>query len=518
LYVVKDLKLGQEDGDEKHLVEEILNLFDHIPKISQKTVADLSLSLSEHQKKLDFEINNCILSGSLDVEITSTRGKLIFGIPQTLARRYTFLREVLFSYHIDEFENLTKSQQIHVNTLIREKEQPTTFRIGSRTYGVLTHLTNSGGEENQPESEHKEIHLDYEFRIYKKNYDNFARALITKRLATGSGRSIGDESFSLLDRNFERFDRSWNSKDWLNRFKPLRDKTGKDRPHFVRLYKVLKFLRKETAFTNAVEMFKVDEHPLIEKLNILLLYQDLAREREIVEAIVNISARSRRFLEMNDKKPTSYRTSLQHYSDDLAAQLLRENHSKQIYGGVDTFIKMSAGIPRALLTVLRSTFKWAEFHNEQPFDGGIVSLESQRKGVNEASNWYFANMRKVGEDGIVIQGAVGRLSNIFRINRFGDKPIEISLTTVSVAEHDMTKNAREILRLAEVRSFLHRIPSGQKERNSKNITSKYQLSPMLSPRSDLGISRRGTLSLHPTEANLLPGAHCRLHGHRIAHV
>src|SRR5690606_3132990 len=115
----------------------------------------------------DFEINNCLLKGSLDVQITVTRGKLIFGIPKVLSGRYPFLRDVLFSYAIDEFENLTEPQQVHLHTLVREKESPTTFRIGARSYGVKTQKTNSGGEENQADSEFQEIHLDLEFREHK---------------------------------------------------------------------------------------------------------------------------------------------------------------------------------------------------------------------------------------------------------------------------------------------------------------------------------------------------------------
>ena len=503
LYVVSDLKLGQPEEDEHLLVGELLNLFDQAPIIAQRTVKDLTNSLSQAQKKLDFEINNCLLTGSIDVQITATRGKLIFGIPHILAQRYAFLREVLFSYDIDEFENLTESQQIHINTLVREKEQPTTFRIGSRTYGVRTHMTNSGGEENLTDSEYQEIHLDYEFRTHKKAYSEFARAIIWKRLAAGSGRKRDQDAAGFLDQYFEHFDKSWLSKDWLKRLEPMREKTGIDRPHFARLHEILGTLKQEAAFENAVEMLRADEHPLIEKLNILLLYQDLSRQREIAEAINDISDRARRFLAEDDTPQSSYRTSLQHYGDDLAAQLLRENRSKQIYSGIDTFIQLSAGIPRALLTVLRSTFEWAVFRDETPFDGGIISLESQIRGVIEASNWYFNNMRKAGEEGFAIQGAVERLSNIFRINRFSDKPIEVALTTFSVSEQEMSTEARTVLKLAEARSFLHRIPSGQRERNSEKITSKYQLSPMLSPRSDLGITRRGTLPLRPGEANAI---------------
>lgn len=502
LYVASDLGLGTSDGDEEELVTQILNLFDQAPTPEQMTVLDLTDCLGNLQKQLDFEINNCLLKGSLDVQITATRGKLIFGIPDILAKRYSFLSDVLFAYDIDEFENLTEPQQIHVNTLIREREPPTTFRIGSRTYGVRTHMTNSGGEANLSDSEFQEIQLDFEFRSHKAQYNNFSRALIAKRLSVGSSAQRDGNAADFLNQYFEQFDRSWNSSQWLDRL-GLAGKPSIDRPHFDRLRRVLKNRDNEQHFELAAESFSVPDRPLVEKMNVLLLFQALSRKQEtdITDSIGDIATMCTRFLEGVDK--TKYANLLQLYSDDLAAQLLRENDQKQIYSGVDAFISMSAGIPRALLTVLRSTFEWAVFQDERPFDGGVISLSSQRRGVIDASNWYFNNMRKAGDDGLAIQSSVDRLSNIFRINRYGDKPIEVSLTTFSVSEQDMNPEAREILKLGEARSFLHRIPGGHRDKNSERILSKYQLSPMLSPRSDLGLSRRGTLALSPDGANAI---------------
>lgn len=502
LYVASDLELGTIDGDEEGLVSQILDLFDKAPTPEQKTVADLTNCLGNLQKQLDFEINNCLLKGSVDVHITVTRGKLIFGIPDVLAKRYSFLSDVLFAYDIDEFENLTEDQQIHVNTLIREREPPTTFRIGSRTYGVHTHMTNSGGEANLSDSEFQEIQLDFEFRSHKTQYKEFARALIAKRLAVGSGAQRDGNATNFLNQYFVQFDRSWNSPQWEEHL-GLSGKSGLDRPHFERLRKILKSRDKAEHFEVAVESLSVPHRPLVEKLNVLLLFQALSRRQEpdIDGLIHDIGTMCQRFLDGVDK--TKYANLLQLYSDDLAAQLLRENDQKQIYSGVDAFVSMSAGIPRALLTVLRSTFEWAVFQDERPFDGGVISLSAQRRGVIDASNWYFSNMRKAGDDGLEIQSSVDRLSNIFRINRYGDKPVEVSLTTFSVSEQDMNAEAREVLKLGEGRSFLHRIPGGHRDKNSEKILSKYQLSPMLSPRSDLGLSRRGTLTLNPEDANAI---------------
>jgi hypothetical protein len=102
-------------------------------------------------------------------------------------------------------------------------------------------------------------------------------------------------------------------------------------------------------------------------------------------------------------------------------------------------------------------------------------------------------MRKAGDDGFAIQGAIDRLAQMFRVNRFADKPVECSLISFSVAEEDGSAEALRVLRLCESRSFLNRISGGQRDKNSERVTMKFQLNNMLSPRWDLPIGRRGTI-------------------------
>ena len=119
------------------------------------------------------------------------------------------------------------------------------------------------------------------------------------------------------------------------------------------------------------------------------------------------------------------------------------------------------------------------------------SVRSKRASLRLRTGDYN-NMRKAGEDGALIQAAIERLANVLRTNRFGDKPIESSVSSFSVAEQDIGSEARRVLKLAEARAFIHRIPGGQRDRNSQLVLGKFQLSPMLAPRWDLPLVRRGT--------------------------
>src|SRR5258708_28352273 len=115
---------------------------------------------------------------------------------------------------------------------------------------------------------------------------------------------------------------------------------------------------------------------------------------------------------------------------------------------------------------------WSAFNGEEPFVPQRIPKDAQHGGVKDASIWFYENMRKAGNDGLLIQTAIDRLANVFRINRFGDKPVECSLIAFSLDENLVSAEALRILKLAESRSFLIRIPGGQRDRNSERVTMK----------------------------------------------
>ncbi len=500
LHVIQTMQLGEADGDELDLCRQIISLFDKAPSSADSTISALATVIGDMQRHLDFEVNNCVISGKIDVKILATRGRLVFGIPKLLAERYAFLRDVLFVYSIDEFENLTINQQKLINTLVREKELPSTLRIGSRLYGVKTNATDSAEEENLRNSEFEVLSLDQLFRTHKRHYSTFAKKLIEKRLAAAFGLFTDKHVLKPIDIDwhsfFETYDDSWNSEAILTLVK---GKPSAQRRHFILLKeKLISGGLTPKAADTIVGDLSSTAYPLLEKTNVLLLYQDMYDNKQLLTSSSEIRAMCGRFAQKPSER-SRYASTLEHYKTDLLAQLHRENDSRQYYLGLDNFITMSAGLPRALLTILRSVFEWSLFNGEDPLRTHHLSKEAQLRGVRDASDWFYENMRKAGDDGIAIQTAIDRIARLFRLNRFADKPVECSLIAFSIAEQDANPEALRILRLAESRSFLNRVSGGQRDKNSERVTMKFQINNMLSPRWDLPLGRRGAVTLEPRQ-------------------
>lgn len=486
--------------NEPSIVSGILDLFDSADFEEPRVLTDWIATLKSLQKKVNSAVNNSSITRSLDIRILATSGKLTFGIPQAFASRLPSLKNVQFLYLVDEFENLAEPQQKYINTLYREKESPCSFKIGSRLYGVRTFRTFSADEENKEGSEYETLFLDENLRKTKKNYTTFARHLCEKRLReAGYLNSDLDQAFEIIP----------SSKLMESLVKHLTSSKNITFPHLEKLQKKLdqavrsrvnNGLKSKADVQRVISNIKVTENIFVEKVNTFLLYQDWYSGKDLVTASEEIRQECENFL--NSDEPTRLDQVLSYFKADLVAQLLRDYRQKQLYLGFETFIEMSDGLPRNLLIILKHIFRWAIFNGENPFQRGeVISLESQRKGVREASDWFYHDARMTGVDGELVRASIDRLATLFREIRFSDKPSECSLLAFSADLSPTSEQARESIDIAERWSLLIKIEGGQRDKNSKRVDPKYQINSMLSPRWDLPFSRRGTLALKCDEVN-----------------
>lgn len=454
---------------------------------------------SDLRRTLDYAVNNAAFSNQLDAEILVTRGRLFFGLPRVFCKNIEFLKEVNFVYLLDEFENFAVSRQVYINTLLREREGPTAFRIGSRLYGRRTLQTLSGGERNLRDSEYEDLFLDERFRQSTSKYRDFALRLISRRLDPLTERKGPDSNgFHHLYEFFER-----PSMDWDNRYfsDVVAKHTPSERRHLVSLREKLRRgaaeglvvgVKGDRAITELIETVSFPEHPVVEKLCILHLFQKWFRSGNVADAARFV--REQATAKLSGTKNKKFDEFVDKHKSDMIAQWLRENSQKQIYAGLESFIPMSEGLPRALITILKHVYDWAIFTGEDPFKLGKISVASQQRGVTEAADLFLEQMLPGGEEGVRVGSAIERLCSLFRANRFADKPVETSLIAFSVDQLALAPEARDLLDLAAKTSLIISIEGGQRERNSMSVTSKLEVNRMLAPRRDLPIARRGVVS------------------------
>ena len=121
LAVIDDLLDGDvQDNIEPMFCAAVGRLFDSDPPAASG-VGALIDELERRRRELDYQVNNAAFTGELVPNVTASRGKLIFGIPQAFQNCSGDLRGFLFAYQLDELENLNEAQQKHVNALVRDR-------------------------------------------------------------------------------------------------------------------------------------------------------------------------------------------------------------------------------------------------------------------------------------------------------------------------------------------------------------------------------------------------------------
>lgn len=483
---------------EGNIVGLIAKAFDDFADEQPSSLAELETTLHGWQRELDLVINNAAITRRLDsIQIRAARGRLPMAVPQAFAACVPDLAGIVWLYLLDELENLTEEQQRYIQTLIREKEPPACFMVGSRLYGFRTTRTLSADEENKEGSEFEPLRLDRFYLTHEPEFAEFCRRVIAQRLieegaVPGQRDAVADQLDAFFATAVER-DTSFVTEE------------GAARKYFAVLERQLEVHQSlsESEIAEIIALLEVPSDPLLEKLNTLLLYQRWSTRR-------SMRSEARRIGELcaawrDGERAGHYAQKVKHHEPDMHAQLLRQYSRQRRYLGLETFITMAGGLPRNLLIILKNVYRWAEFNGEQPFHGEPMSVAAQRDGVQEASSWFLKDNLPLGEAGESVERAITRLGALLRALHFADRPPEIRMTTFSVDPSRLSPAARQSLQEAERASMLLTEDRGQRDKSDASVTAKYRLNPMLCPYFDLPLTVGGTLKLNTAEANAVFG-------------
>lgn len=486
----------------------ILALFDTADLPTLSTLEELLTFLRGLRSEIDYQVNNVALTGKLNVRVLASPKNLLEGVPRVLSDRIPELRGIQFLYLLDEFENLPPDKQVYIHTVIRERECPVAYRVGGRPHGVTSFRTLAAQEINRPGAEFELVHLDDELRRLKKQYREFARELVRVRLSevgvTHEPSELNDFFVVPARGQFHSGETSF-----------VQRRAG-ERPYFSNLAEVLTTASREypdlkigdnEGVVKILSRLRVPEFPLLEKVNILLLYRGISDSVNLHKRSEIIRANCAQFVESGGKAPSEYSTPYGHHAQSLLLQLYHEFQVGRRYSGLDGLIGLSDGQPRNLLVLLKNVYKLAEFRQESPFEPKQkISLDSLEEGALEAADWYFREVtRSGGATAAAAKAGIGRLCELFREHTYSDKPSEASLISFSSDLNRCSQEVRERVECAVDFSLLVRVQAGRKDRNSYRVDDKYQLNRMLLPKWGLPVGRRGELTLSSDEMEAIFG-------------
>jgi len=459
------------------------------------SIEDLRVWVEAERRSIDQAVNNAAFSGSLDIRIPFAIGALSLPIKRALCAWHDDFKDIPLIYMLDEVENFSGSQQVVVNTLVRYGEGLATFRVSGRLYALKT-LATIGGEENREGAEFKTVRLD-DMLTKNMRFNDFARQFVHKRLGFGSGVSRGGGQFEpkyCLE--------ELSSTDYYSDAFSLIGVDQTDRT-FIKAFEELLSLTfgngkewKDTTVSKIISDLTYDFPIIVQKLNILLFCKKFKAKSEPVEIAEAISHQARDYVRDSSIKG-GYANAYSHYKWDLFAQLCRDSKKSMgvPYAGFENFIAMACGNPRNLLISLGRVYEIAAFRELDFINGPPISVALQTTAAAEAARFMFDRDTNYGAASDIARKSIERLATLLRTARFALKIPEVSPLAVSFANSDLNPNSMKTLDLALKYSFLFEVDEGRPDRNSDRVNRKVQLNPMLSPRWQLPIGRRGDISL-----------------------
>lgn len=473
----KNLTIGNE-----HLLSlEILELLDTTDlSNSVKSFAHLVKYFNDLQKHIDYTINNKAFTNkniSEEIEILASPGSLIFGIPLILSEKVKEFKDIKFLYLLDEYENFTNNQQKYFNTLIRERKNPTCFKIGARRYGIRTYETLSANEEIKAGSEYEEFDIDSIFRKDKEVYKEFIKEICVKRLERIDLKINTDD----ISEYFENF----NLDEFL-----IKIQTG-DKKHLKALLNNLNKYKFKNISNKIVRNLTFEKDVLLERINILLFYREWKKGVDLITASENISISCNKYY--YNKSENDHFNVIQKFRYDLIDNLARENGEKiKTNIGFDNLVKVSSGIPRHFLIIMKHIFKWNDYYDNKTFKSPKIkiNIETQLNAINDTAKWFIEDARIPGETGNNTKECIERLCDYLRELRFSDIPPECSISTFSIKSKQLPPEIFSVLAFLEQYSYIIKVSSRRdKNANSRNIT--YQINGLLAAQWELSLSRRG---------------------------
>ena len=492
LFVVKRIADHVEDvrTREPDLVEGFLDFFFDRPEIAERSFVSLQCSMQGLQKEVDRRIMKASLGVSIQTDIRCSPSSLVFGFPRVLCQLVPMLADVAVCYYMDEYENFSREQQRYFNTLVRDRSGPVTFRIGARMYGMKTFDTDGSGEQIRDGSEYELLQLDNRFRADPSQYSVFCKELLLRRIQGWTGPNGVEEIEAKLESDENKVS-SQNSTSHV---------------HLERLRERLLQELSEDDVTKIVdECLRSDRSLLVEKAGIFMFYQRYASgETDLCGAAEEISVTLNR--DRNDESSRLIQV-LEHYRDDFRAQVRRDARMPPFIGtSLSDIITMSEGLPRVFLTIMKHVFEWAEFEHGR-LSTSKISRRAAQRGLLDAAEWFQRDLPQAGVQAKMISIAVERLGELFRLNRYADKPVECSMIGFSIPAQGVATAALETIQDLVHRSFLIPAPTGEKDRNTSQRRAKYHLNRVLCSLFELSIGRRGAARFSSDEADAIFGVY-----------
>lgn len=415
------------------------------------------------------------------------------------------LKKSHFHVFIDEFENLTESQQEIINSLMKHGEPPLLFSVAYKKNAKVSHK--SLGNEHVVEGHDYRI-IDLE-NLYIDDFDVFAGEILAIRLAELNPHlSIKQKLIvksGLASRKHPAYQRL--VKDLGTSFLPeysskeISDIIINDKAMFAKLLGLIEIGLKSQKNHNNIKAIK-------------LIDKDFPEASIVNAALVNrknidVVELHGEFLKYKLSKETKYKSWIPNNLYGMIIHIYNLFPSKHcpLYAGYNQFIKISRGNIRHFLELCHQSVLKSEVDGEQEENNlDEIKVEIQAFATKRASELEIDKISDLGAQGIHLKRVVKRIGRIFNYaqSRRSQSESEINHFTLDLSDiTSLSENTQSLLLEALIWSVLIEQKSTKSKSDDTLEEKDYLLHPVLSPYFGISYRKKRKLKFNIDELEVI---------------
>lgn len=455
---------------EQELCESVLKLFFNYDERWEKTLK----SLRDIFEKTRMELMFGIING--DVPLCFSYAELLDHFALKLREEEIYSRTCVCIL-LDEYENLTYTQQRVINSFVKNHSYYLTYKICMRPEGFRTQLTLAEHEQLMPFHDYKLVQYIQEIMGTDAQIRELVQEMCCQRLKyfyESKGICVQESALDV-----ENYLETLGKKE--------------------EIYSIgnMEQFREETILQiQSLAQCKVPEETFKEVTDIIDLYLlclMLRKKHTFQTAYQEILS-----------KGTIYKNMLHNYEQNIIYIILNYYERTKTFCGLDCIIKLSHNNARMILWILHYAFGELEGDEKAPYKK--IKAKVQSAAINKVSREFFEDIKSIPTNGPQIQNLAYALGNLFKTfildkqaKKFETNHFSIHTTGI------LTKEERSFMAMILKDATMWGVLIAEKANKSKNRgdmvynDKDYILNPVLAPYFSISYRKKQKCELREDE-------------------
>lgn len=412
-------------------------------------------------------------------------GRIIFSLPDFVFTELGSLRGKKLFVLLDELEYLNEYQKRCIGELIKDSDETSViFKVGSR-YMPKDLPVGESSEVLQEPHDFRVIYiadaLNAAHSGKKTDYICLIKNILNKRLQKSDffkskGITTIKQLFPDLPIEEEARVLVENREKHWNRFK-----------NFLRQSK------SEKEIYETISYLKYPANPIIEKLNMLLIYRGYSPQeiKRMLEEYLHRKNRKYAFL---------YRKN----ALNLLFQLYSDYRSEKKYVGITVIVYLSSGIIRNAIEICNQALNSAYNFGYEPSGERSVEMQHQDAGAKYHAQLQYDDILRIPHNlGLEVQDFINQIGTIFRDLHLNRYLVEPEPTHFETAYPEITGRAKEVFDAALGYSYLQEKPPMQPKSSDQTKKGDYLINRVFAPLFNISHRVRGRTIISASQIDSL---------------